>query len=87
MRSRSNAIYAKKNSLEKGDLVVHMRAHIDARPFSCLHCNMRFNRKDVMRAHMKIHLLNRPTFNCTVCDKVYLLESTLKSHLKNHVMN
>lgn len=59
---------------------IHMRTHLNLRPFECEICKKKFNEKIILKNHMLSHSETRE-FKCELCNKSY----KTKYHLQEHV--
>lgn len=68
-----------QSSLNKHVKTVHM----DYKPYSCEHCEMRFSERKTMTEHTRVHTGERP-FTCEICGKTFKRVSELNFHLRKH---
>merc|ERR1712029_324877 len=61
----------------------HKTIHSGEEPYSCTHCDKRFNVKSSLKLHEKIHLEEKP-FSCSICKKTFVHKGDLKKHEKIH---
>lgn len=66
----------------KRALVSHMKTHIE-RPFLCNDCGKRFNSKDDLEKHQRIHTGERP-YCCEFCNKRFRQLAPLRNHRRIH---
>ena len=69
----------KKYSIETR-LKIHMKIHMENKPFKCSTCEKPFAMRGDLNTHMKFHSTERP-FKCTYCDKAYKTNEHLKDHI------
>lgn len=70
-----------KKYYNKSKLELHLRSHINVRPYVCPICSKAFKEKNVLKIHVQYHSGLRP-FKCQLCPKTY----KTKGHLKDHIM-
>lgn len=54
-----------------------------ARPFECEICHKMFTRVEILRRHMKTHMLEKD-YKCTYCGKAFDRRDVLNDHMRNH---
>lgn len=75
-----NELFKKIESLES-----HMRIHLDARPYHCLHCSNYYYLIDKLINHSTSkHLSNEPLFSCKFCDKKWKNSEEFIAHDSTH---
>uniref|UniRef100_H3CWT6 C2H2-type domain-containing protein n=1 Tax=Tetraodon nigroviridis TaxID=99883 RepID=H3CWT6_TETNG len=73
-----------KEFRKKADLRLHMRVHMDRKPFLCHFCGQIFSRDcDLIRHMDEIHMGER-AFKCSSCDKEFARRNHLAIHLRIH---
>ncbi|XP_008435751.1 gastrula zinc finger protein XlCGF57.1-like [Poecilia reticulata] len=73
-----------KGFREKGYLQTHQsQLRTEERIFACDVCGTRFQRRETLKNHMRIHPTERQ-FICTVCSKAFSRQDHLKSHTRVH---
>jgi len=53
------------------------------RPFECDICHKMFTRIEILRRHMKTHMVEKD-FKCTYCGKAFDRRDVLNDHMRNH---
>ncbi|KAJ8675340.1 hypothetical protein QAD02_011126 [Eretmocerus hayati] len=62
---------------------LHVRIHLDVKPFSCKLCSMRFTDRNSRREHMNSHQDDEP-FVCEPCGKRFRNKLSLYFHSRSH---
>ncbi|EAU84519.2 hypothetical protein CC1G_00038 [Coprinopsis cinerea okayama7 len=65
-------------------ILIHVGAHLDQRPFKCIHCSARFLRKNECKRHELSHTGVRP-FTCNICPypgTTFVRQDLLRRHMK-----
>ncbi|TFK27033.1 hypothetical protein FA15DRAFT_686089 [Coprinopsis marcescibilis] len=65
-------------------ILIHVGAHLDQRPFKCVHCAARFLRKNECKRHELSHTGIRP-FTCSLCPypgTTFVRQDLLRRHMK-----
>ena len=67
---------------KKWNLSLHMKIHLDTKPFQCQYCSKKFVQKCNYTKHMRTHLVpilkERKIFKCSFCAKKYTQKYNLK---------
>ncbi|PPQ99914.1 hypothetical protein CVT24_009595 [Panaeolus cyanescens] len=74
----------KQTNKRRDHILIHVGAHLDQRPFKCLHCTSRFLRKNECKRHELSHSGVRP-FSCHLCPHpatTFVRQDLLKRHMK-----
>ncbi|KJA24544.1 hypothetical protein HYPSUDRAFT_474374 [Hypholoma sublateritium FD-334 SS-4] len=74
----------KQVNKRRDHILIHVGAHLDQRPFKCLHCSARFLRKNECKRHELSHTGVRP-FSCHLCPvpaTTFVRQDLLKRHMK-----
>lgn len=63
--------------------------HTGENGFNCSHCDMSFNRKNRLEAHLKsAHTIKEEaTYKCLTCDKAFPNAKKLEKHVESHKNN
>lgn len=69
-----------KTSIERHMKQIHLKPSSSL--FICATCTKTFAKKNILQAHEKIHLLQRPTFECSQCNKVLSSKTAVANHIK-----
>ncbi|KDR83401.1 hypothetical protein GALMADRAFT_638962 [Galerina marginata CBS 339.88] len=74
----------KQSNKRRDHILIHVGAHLDQRPFKCMHCSSRFLRKNECKRHELSHTGIRP-FSCHLCPSpatTFVRQDLLKRHMK-----
>ncbi|KAF9563736.1 hypothetical protein CPC08DRAFT_816468 [Agrocybe pediades] len=74
----------KQSNKRRDHILIHVGAHLDQRPFKCIHCSARFLRKNECKRHELSHTGIRP-FSCHLCPSptiTFVRQDLLKRHMK-----
>ncbi|KAF8974637.1 hypothetical protein BDZ97DRAFT_40031 [Flammula alnicola] len=74
----------KQANKRRDHILIHVGAHLDQRPFKCMHCSSRFLRKNECKRHELSHTGIRP-FSCHLCPApatTFVRQDLLKRHMK-----
>lgn len=70
-----------KKFRNRGDLKLHLKRHVEEKPFQCDHCKKRFSDMAYMKAHMGTHLGVKRHI-CYGCGARFMTNSALHKHRK-----
>lgn len=78
--------YCDKMFLTKSTLAIHLRIHLESRPYDCSHCELRFRQKTDLNYHIasKHTAKSDYRFKCEFCDKKFARKYSLNLHTKLH---
>ncbi|RXW21177.1 hypothetical protein EST38_g4693 [Candolleomyces aberdarensis] len=74
----------KQVNKRRDHILIHVGAHLDQRPFRCVHCDARFLRKNECKRHELSHTGIRP-FTCNICQDpapTFVRQDLLRRHMK-----
>ncbi|KAF8165018.1 hypothetical protein B0H34DRAFT_219647 [Crassisporium funariophilum] len=74
----------RQTNKRRDHILIHVGAHLDQRPFKCLHCPSRFLRKNECKRHELSHTGIRP-YSCHLCPfpaTTFVRQDLLKRHMK-----
>ncbi|KAA0191882.1 hypothetical protein HAZT_HAZT002062 [Hyalella azteca] len=73
-----------KKYFEESKLEDHLKvAHKTPRPYSCPICNKRFNHKNYVNLHMRVHTGEKP-YKCNLCSRSYSHKTSYVIHMRIH---
>ncbi|KAH3876251.1 zinc finger protein 616-like [Dreissena polymorpha] len=71
-----------KSFFDVSSLNKHVKSvHMDYRPFSCTHCDLRFSDRKTLTEHIRVHTGERP-FICDVCGKDFKRKGEMNYHIR-----
>jgi len=70
-------------SFQSDDSSHQMSEPDKARPFECDICHKMFTRIEILRRHLKTHMLEKE-YKCTYCGKAFDRRDVLNDHMRNH---
>ena len=68
----------------KFNLTVHMRTHVEQKPFKCPICEKEFTQKNNLERHLLTHETDTPRFECEICHKTFAHKESLAVHMNEH---
>lgn len=74
-----NNVFAYKHVLRR-----HQDMHYNQMNFSCSICDMKFQRKDYLTAHVRVSHAKENLFKCKFCNKVFHYKKSLVIHERRH---
>lgn len=78
--------YCDKMFLTRSTLAIHLRIHLEKRPYSCANCDQTFRQKTDLNYHIqsKHTSVEDYRFKCDYCDKKFARKYSLNLHTKLH---
>lgn len=67
------------------ELVTHRETHLNAKPFSCEQCGMRFVKVGTLNRHVKATHANSRPYQCDLCEKKFAQKHDLHRHHRTHL--
>lgn len=82
MEKNALCTYCGESFASKSGLDVHIRRHLDIRPFECDKCDQKFFTRLQLQRHQPAHVTEPKWFSCPIagCGKSYLQSSYLQYH-------
>jgi len=70
-------------TFECDDQLDELKQPDKVRPFSCDICHKMFTRVEILRRHLKTHMIEKE-YKCTYCGKCFDRRDVLNDHMRNH---
>lgn len=71
--------YCGKSFTKKSGLDLHIRIHLNEKPYQCEFCEKKFSDSSSLRSHRRVHTDERP-YPCDLCEKKFKNSNNLKDH-------
>lgn len=71
--------YCGKSFTKKSGLDLHIRIHLNDKPYQCEFCTKKFSDSSSLRSHRRVHTDERP-YPCDLCEKKFKNSNNLKDH-------
>lgn len=52
--------------------------------FVCNTCGSKFFNEDILKEHIKNHILEHALYRCNICNRICYSEATLRNHERTH---
>lgn len=72
--------YCGKSFTRKAGLDLHIRIHLNDKPYQCEFCLKKFSDSSSLRSHRRTHTDERP-YQCDKCEKKFKNSNNLKNHI------
>lgn len=66
------------------ELIAHRDTHLNAKPFACDQCGMRFMKVGTLNRHVKATHANSRPYQCEMCEKKFAQKHDLQRHIRTH---